>query len=127
MASGMWSSLDLVEDAFVFPALQALVFVGRASGFERAGRTGREIAIVIDIVLAVRTHLSSGQVLASRTGVAVILGVVDEVGHGEEAALGVAGCLCLGDAGQNSAALAGQHLVAVVIAAVGQHRDLRTR
>ena len=108
----------------MFPALQALVLVGRAPGFERAGRTGREIAIVIDIVPAVRTHLSSGQMLAGRTGVAVIPDVVDEVGHGEEAALGVAGCLCLGNAGQNSAAFAGQHLVAVVIAAVGQHGDL---
>ena len=55
----------------------------------------------------------------------VALGVVDKVRHGEEAvALGVAGGLRLGDDRYNARALAGQHLVAVVIASVGQHRDL---
>jgi hypothetical protein len=62
---------------------------GRAAGLEQAGRAGGEVAIVVDIVLSVRTHLSPGQTLAGRTCVAVLLGVVDEVRHGEEATLGV--------------------------------------
>ena len=62
--------------------------------------------------------------LAGRTCIAVLLSVENEVRHGEEAALGVGRCLCLGNAGHNAGALAGQYLVAVVIAAVGQHREL---
>ena len=65
MASGhvVEPGLHLVEDTFVFPALQALMLVGRAPGLERAGRTGGEVAVMIDIVLSVRTHLSPRQVL----------------------------------------------------------------
>ena len=43
----------------------------------------------------------------------------------EETALGIAGCVRLRDAGQYAGVLAGQHFVAVVIAAVRQHGDFR--
>src|SRR3546814_14281989 len=42
--------LHLVEHPLVFPAFHALDLVECASGFERAGRTGREVAVVIDRV-----------------------------------------------------------------------------
>ena len=56
-----------------------------------------------------------------------MLGVVDEVLPGEEAALGVAGGQGLGNAGQDAGSLAGQHLVAIEIAAIGQHGEFLTR
>src|SRR3546814_7381631 len=42
--------LHLAEHPLVFPAFHALDLVECASGFERAGRTGREVAVVIDRV-----------------------------------------------------------------------------
>ena len=83
----------------VLPTLQALDLVGGASRLERAGQARCEVAIVIDVIASVRAHLSLGQVFSGGTGVAIVLGVVDEVRLGEEAALGVAGGLRLGDDG----------------------------
>ena len=54
----------------------------------------------------------------------IVLGVVDEVLPGEEAALGAARRQGLGHDRRDAGAFAGQHLVAVEVAAVGHGGNL---
>jgi hypothetical protein len=79
---------------------------------------------LVDVAAAVRSDKPSRQVLAGRAGVMVLLGVVDEILPGEEAALGAARCQCLCHTGQHAGVLACQYLIAVEIAAISQNSDL---
>jgi len=82
------------------------------------------VTVFIHIVLAIGAGSAAGQLLAGGTDVVIVLRVEDKVMTREEAALGCAGGVRLGDAGQHPGSLAGQHLLAVEVAAVGQGRDL---
>src|SRR5215469_18900923 len=82
------------------------------------------MAVLVDIAAAVRSYKSSRQVLAGWAGVMILLGVVDEVLPGEQAALGVARCQCLWHNRRDACAFAREDLVAVEVAAVGQGGDL---
>src|SRR6201987_4884106 len=62
--------------------------------------------------------------LAGWAGIIILLGVVDEVLPGEQAALGVAGCQCLRHNRCDARAFAREDLVTVEVAAVGQGGDL---
>ena len=55
---------------------------------------------MVDLVTMVRADLAFGQMLAGRTGVSIVLGIVDEVGTGEEAALWVADVCVFGITGR---------------------------
>src|SRR5580658_1660914 len=81
------------------------------------------MAVVVDVAAAVRSNQPSGQVLAGRAGVMVLLGVVDEVLPGEEAAFG-AGCQCLWHTGLHAGVLACQYLIATEIAPISENSDL---
>src|SRR5215472_15940229 len=82
------------------------------------------MAVVVDVATAVRSHMSSRQVFAGRAGVMVVLGVVDEVLPGEQAALGPARRQGLGHDRGDARAFAREDLVAVVVAAVSKGDDL---
>ena len=81
-----------VEDMFVFPALDPFQLVRCAARLERTGEASGQMAVVVDVAAAVRSDKPSRQVFAGRAGVMVLLGVVDEVLPGEEAAFGAARC-----------------------------------
>src|SRR5208283_3097907 len=115
--------LHFIENALVLPAFETLVLRGRASALERASRTGREIAVLVDVVVAIGARLSFGQAFACRAGIVVVFRVINEVPNGEEAALVVAGGQRLGNARQHASSFASQHLLAAVIASISQHRD----
>src|SRR5215475_7958404 len=53
------------------------------------------MTLLVDVAAAVRPDKPSRQMLAGWAGVMILLGVVDEVLPGEQAALGVARCQCL--------------------------------
>jgi hypothetical protein len=72
-----------VKDAFVFPALDPLHFLGGAPRLERTGEASGQMTVVIDVARAVGSRLSPGQVLTGRAGVVILLGVVDEILPGE--------------------------------------------
>jgi len=116
-------SLHFVEDAFMLPALESLVLRGRAFALERASRTGRKIAVVVDVVMSIGARLSLGQAFAGRAGIVIVFRVINEISNGEEAKLVVAGGHCLGNAGQDASSFASQHLLAAIIASVSQHGD----
>jgi hypothetical protein len=61
----------------------------------RAGQAGRQISVLIDIILA---HRAFGQMFASGAGVAVILGVVDKVLSAKEPAVRIVRGLRFGHA-----------------------------
>jgi hypothetical protein len=82
------------------------------------------MAVLVDIAAAVRSDKPSRQMLAGRAGVMILLGVVDEVLPGEQAALGVARCQRLWHTGQYASVLACQYLIAVEIAPISQNSDL---
>src|SRR6266480_4577245 len=73
------------------------------------------------VVLAARGFV---EICARRASVVVVLGVVDEVLPGEEAALGAARRQGLGHDRRDARAFARQNLVAAKVAAVGQGGDL---
>src|SRR3974377_2128309 len=82
------------------------------------------MAVLVDIAAAVRPDKPSRQMLAGWAGVMILLGVVDEVLSGEQAALGVARCQGLWHNRRDARAFAREDLVAVEVAAVGQGGDL---
>jgi hypothetical protein len=55
---------------------------------------------MIDVVISIRSHEPLGQLLARWAGVLIVPRIVDEVMAREEAALGCAGGVRLGDARQ---------------------------
>src|ERR1700730_13641545 len=73
---GIWhsvkSGLHRVQDAFVLPALDPLQLFRRAAGLERASEASRQMAIMIDVVPAVRSDRRSGQVLTGWAGIVVL-------------------------------------------------------
>jgi hypothetical protein len=71
----------------VLPAFHASDLISCALGLQRARQTGGKIAVVIDIIPAIRANRALGQMFASGAGVAVTLGVVNEVLPAEEPAV----------------------------------------
>jgi hypothetical protein len=71
------------------------------------------MSIMVDIKPAIRWDAPSCQMLAGRTSVMILLGVVDEVLPGEQAALGVTRRQRLRHAGQHAGLLASQNLIAI--------------
>ena len=53
-----------VKDAFVFPALDPLHFLGGAPRLERAGEASGQMTVLIDVAQAVGSDPPPGQVLA---------------------------------------------------------------
>src|ERR1700716_2644428 len=82
--------LHPVEHVLILPALDAPQLGRRAPGFERTGETGTQVAIEIEVLGVICPTLGLGEFRASRAGVMVVLGVVDEVLPGEEATFGPA-------------------------------------
>src|SRR5215470_17364258 len=78
------------------------------------------MAVLVDVAAAVRPDKPSRQMLAGWAGVMILLGVVDEILAGEQAALGVARSQCLRHNRGDARAFAREDLVAVEVAAVGQ-------
>src|SRR5207302_1692275 len=78
----------------------------------------------IEVLGVIRPTLGLGEFRARRAGVMVVLGVVDEVLPGEEAAFGPARRQGLGYDRCDARAFARQNLVAAEVAAVGQGGDL---
>jgi hypothetical protein len=76
------------------------------------------MAVLVDVAAAVRSDKPSRQMLAGWAGVMILLGVVDEVLPGEQAALGVARCQCLWHTGQHASVLACQYLIAIELAPI---------
>ena len=72
-----------VKDAFVFPALDPLRFLGGALRLERTGEASGQVTVLIDVARAVGSGLRPGQVLAGWAGVVILLGVVDKILAGE--------------------------------------------
>ena len=52
--------LHLVKDAFMLPTLDPFELVRRALGFERASKAGGQVAVMIDVVFAIRSRGTSG-------------------------------------------------------------------
>ena len=86
-AHGLWHAVEPilhgVKDAFVFPALDPLHFLGGAPRLERTGEASGQMTVLIDVTRSVGSDPPPGQVLAGRAGVVILLGVVDEVLPGE--------------------------------------------
>src|ERR1043166_2547757 len=85
---------------------------------------GAQVAIEIEVLGVICPTLGLGEFRARRAGILIVLGVVDEVLPGEEAAFGPARRQGLGHDRRDARAFAGQDLVAVEVAAVGQGGDL---
>ena len=79
---------------------------------------GIQVAILVDVAVMVGSRARLGQMGAGRTGIVVVIRVIEEVGLGEEPALGFAGRIDPGHAGQNAGSLAFEYLLAVQIAAI---------
>jgi hypothetical protein len=95
MASGIRSSLACIASRTrsCFQRLIRFNLSGVHLGLR--GQVKQAVRWRVDIATAVRSDKSFRQVLAGRTAVMILLGVVDEVLAGEQAALGVARCQCL--------------------------------
>ena len=72
-----------VKDAFVFPALDPLRFLGGAPRLERTGEASGQMTVLINVARAIGSGLPPGQVLAGRAGVVILRGVVDKILPGE--------------------------------------------
>jgi hypothetical protein len=78
-------------------------------GLEFAAQTRSQIAISVEVVLAVRTHCRFGENFVGRARVAIVLGIVDKVLSAKEAAVGIVRGLSLGHIRQNTGSFASQH------------------
>src|SRR5437588_11795224 len=96
----------------------------RAPGSERTGEAGAQVAIAVEIFRMIHTAMDFGEFCARRASVVVVLGVVDEVLPGEEAALGAARRQGLWHNWRDPRTFAREDLVAVEVAAVGHGGDL---
>ena len=81
--------LHCIENTFVLPALDPLYLVRPTFRLEKTNEAGGQMAVLVDVVAAVRPDKPSRQMLTGWAGVMILLGVVDEVLPGEQAALGV--------------------------------------
>src|SRR5205823_12240220 len=79
-----------VEHVFIHPALDAPQLGWRAPRSERASEAGAQMAIDVEVLRVIRPAIGLGEFGARRASVVVVLGVVDEVLPGKEAALGAA-------------------------------------
>ena len=82
--------LHPVEHILILPALDAPQLGRRALGSERASEAGAQVAVEVEVFGVIRPAIGLGEFGACRAGVMVLLGVVDEVLPGEEAAFGPA-------------------------------------
>ena len=82
------------------------------------------MAVAIEVFGVIHAAMDFGEFCARRAGVVVVLGVIDEVLPGKEAALGPARRQGLGHDRHNAGAFARENLVAGEIAAVGQGGEL---
>ncbi len=98
--------LHFVEHVLMLPALDAPQLGRRASRFERTGEAGAQVAIEVEVLGMIRPAIGLGQLRPRRAGVVVVLGVVDEVLSGEEAAFGSARRLGLGHDRRDAGAFA---------------------
>src|SRR5216683_6446936 len=96
----------------------------RAPGSERTGEAGAQVAVAVEVFRVIRAAMDFGEFCARRAGVVVVLGVVDEVLPGEQAAFCPARRQGLGHDRCDPRAFARQNLVAAEVAAVGQSGDL---
>ena len=132
---GLWShaqglghevepGLHHVEHVLILPPLDTPQLGRRAPGFQPAGEAGAQVAIEVEVFGVIRPAIGLGEFCPRRASVVVVLGVVDEVLPGEEAAFGPARRQGLGHDRRDARAFTGQDLVAVEVAAVGQGSDL---
>ena len=82
--------LHPVEHVFIFPALDDPSRGRRAPNSERTGEACAQVAVAVEVCRVIHTATNFGEFCARRAGVVVVLGVVDEVLPGEEAAFGAA-------------------------------------
>src|SRR5204862_3295830 len=92
MASGMRSSRSCILSSTSSFSQRLMIRRGgrRAPRSERTGEAGAQVAIAVEIFRMIHTAMDFGEFCARRASVVVVLGVVDEVLPGEEAALGAA-------------------------------------
>src|SRR5438105_12758702 len=92
MASGMRSSRSCILSSTSSFSQRLMIRPRgrRAPGSERTGEAGAQVAIAVEIFRMIHTAMDFGEFCARRASVVVVLGVVDEVLPGEEAALGAA-------------------------------------
>ena len=82
--------LHPVEHVFMLPSFDAPQLGRRAPRPERAREAGAQVAVEIQVFGVIRPAPGLGEFRARRAGVMIMLGVVDEVLPGEEAAFGAA-------------------------------------
>ncbi len=82
------------------------------------------MTIEVEVFGVIRPAFGLGEFCARRAGVVVVLGIVDEILPGEEAALGPARRQGFGHDRRDACAFAQEDLVAIEVAAVGQGGDL---
>ena len=83
-------SLHPVEHVLILPALDDPPLGRRAPGSERTGEAGAQVTVAVEVFRVIRAATDFGEFCARRAGVMVVLGVVDEVLSGKEAAFGPA-------------------------------------
>src|SRR5207248_5844819 len=88
--SGQIALGHILEHVFIHPALDAPQLGWRAPRSERASEAGAQMAIEVEVLRVIRPAIGLGEFGARRASVVVVLGVVDEVLPGKEAALGAA-------------------------------------
>ena len=129
-AHGVGHAVELVlhpvEHVLMLSALDDPPLGRRAPGSERTGGAGAQVAVAVEVFRVIDAAMNFGQFCARWAGVVVVLGVVDEVLPGEQAALSPARRQGLGHDRCDACAFAGQDLVTVEVAAVGQGRDRQT-
>ncbi len=82
--------LHSVEHLLILPALDDPPLGRRAPGSERTGEAGAQMAVAVEVFGVIGAAMDFGEFCARRAGVVVVLGVVDEVLPGKEAAFGPA-------------------------------------
>jgi hypothetical protein len=82
--------LHPVEHLLILPTLDEPQLGWRALGSERTGEAGAQVAVAVEVFGVIRPAPGLGEFCPRRAGVVVVLGVVEEVLPGEEAAFGPA-------------------------------------
>src|SRR5260221_10295948 len=116
--------LHLVKHLLILPALDAPQLGRRALGSERTGEASAQVAVEIVVFRMIRPAMGLGEFCPCRAGVVVVLGVVEKVLPGEEAAFGPARRQGLGHDGRDARAGARQNVVAAEVAPISQDGNL---
>src|SRR5215471_1264477 len=111
--------LHVVEHILILPALDDPPLGRRALRSERTSEAGAQVAVAVEIFCVISAAMDLGEFCARRASVVVVLGIVEEVLPGEEAAFGPARRQGLGHDRHHARAFARQNLVAAEVAAVG--------